>query len=333
MHCEIWPLQFVQVDGLLERLQQGVLLPTAITTGLFVLPSTTKEGDPLEIAIDRKGGLINTPRIVAVDHTGSFRCRCGSKACKEHDVSFLAEVREQESWWGPLLDEGSVSGIGAAHVAPYINERVVGQAFEVTAGCRAGRIPLSEGRLGARLVGADAAAWRGACLRAVIAITETGPAVCILREDTGAWVCGACERDQMCSHVRVASQLIGAEQKSALVEAKHEATPIGESVRSRLERVEERISQRNGRGTLRVGSAMIPPADLQLRPSRLARTVTRWRIGSAHRRMHSTWATATSPSIQSWPSAAGRWSIPAALGEMSASGSAASKDSSARRGP
>ena len=112
---------------------------------------------------------------MAIDHTGSFRCQCGAKSCKEHGLSFLAEVQEPGSWWGPLLDESG------AYVGAYLNERVVGQAFEVTAGERAGRIPLSGGRLGARLLGADAAAWRGPCLRTVVAVTETGPAICILQ--------------------------------------------------------------------------------------------------------------------------------------------------------
>jgi hypothetical protein len=134
---------------LLSELNRSKIPPIAVAPGLFLVPLLdASSGRLLDIsATDR--GLSSVPRLVKVDHTGSFRCLCGQRACRDHDLSFLEATRSMSGWW---------QGEEAIFTA-FDNSRPF--AREVTDGVP-WVLPLDQGGcVGGALRGVDAEAWKG----------------------------------------------------------------------------------------------------------------------------------------------------------------------------
>jgi hypothetical protein len=74
---------------ILSELSRSKVPPIAVAPGLFLVPLLdTPSGRLLDIfATDR--GLGNVPRLVKVDHMGSFRCLCGQELCRDHEMGLL----------------------------------------------------------------------------------------------------------------------------------------------------------------------------------------------------------------------------------------------------
>jgi hypothetical protein len=77
---------------LLEELRRGSVLPTVIVPGLFLMPHVSvDDGQLLDISLTAKGP-VNLPRLVKVDHLGEFKCMCGQRVCRDHDMGILRET-------------------------------------------------------------------------------------------------------------------------------------------------------------------------------------------------------------------------------------------------
>ncbi|GAQ90450.1 hypothetical protein KFL_006400060 [Klebsormidium nitens] len=85
--------------ALLSELTRSKIPPIAVAPGLFLVSLLdASSGRLLDIsATDR--GLSNVPRLVKVDHTVSFQCLCGQKACRDHEMGFLEGTRSMGGWW------------------------------------------------------------------------------------------------------------------------------------------------------------------------------------------------------------------------------------------
>jgi hypothetical protein len=85
--------------AVLSELSRSKIPPIAVAPGLFLVPLLdASSGRLLEVSATERG-LSNVPRVLKVDHMGSFRCLCGQRACRDHDMAFLEETRSMSGWW------------------------------------------------------------------------------------------------------------------------------------------------------------------------------------------------------------------------------------------
>jgi hypothetical protein len=167
-----------------------------------MLPRLKSDGGLLEVDLKPGGVPLDLPRLAAIDHGGRFVCMCGDgRACREHDLSFLQQAAAV--WWA-----GSVSGDVGGYFQPFIRPQAP-FALEVTLGDAVGIIRIDRsGRLGPRLEGLNARAWRGPRFRvfAVVGTDSEGDAVCSLGLG-GQPHCSRCKADMheqsLCSHLQL----------------------------------------------------------------------------------------------------------------------------------
>jgi hypothetical protein len=183
-------------------MSQSIIRPTIVARGVFLLPRLRRDGGLLEVDLKPGGVPVDLPRLAAVDHGGRFVCMCGDgRACREHDLGFLQQAIA--GWWArPVF--GGVGG----YFQPFIRPQAP-LVCEVTLGDAAGIIPIDRsGRLGPRLEGLNARAWRGPRFRvfAVVGTDSEGDAVCSLGLG-GQPHCSRCKvashEQSLCSHLQL----------------------------------------------------------------------------------------------------------------------------------
>jgi hypothetical protein len=217
--------------ALLLELSRSTIPPIAVAPGLFLVPLLdASSGRLLDIsATDR--GLSNVPRLVKVDHRGSFRCLCGQKACRDHKMGFLEATRLMGGWW----QNGE-----AIFDTAFDDSRLF--VREVTSGVL-WVLPLEQGEfLGGALFGLDAEAWKGGPHLRVFVVSnpEEEPVVCVLRGENAHCSNGDCSGSERCRH------LLGMLSKQTLPLIERAADGGGsEATRTLAEKRAERVTQRN----------------------------------------------------------------------------------------
>ncbi|GAQ84251.1 hypothetical protein KFL_001820040 [Klebsormidium nitens] len=177
--------------ALLSELHRSKIPPIAVAPGLFLLPQLdASSGRLLEVSATGRS-LSNVPRLVKVDHMGSFRCLCGQKACRDHDMRFLEATRLMSGWW-----QG-----GAAIFTAFDDSRPF--AREVTSGVP-WVLPWEQGGcLGSALFGLDAEAWKGGPHLRVFVVSDPGeePVVCVLGGEGAHCSSINCTGPERCRHL------------------------------------------------------------------------------------------------------------------------------------
>jgi hypothetical protein len=218
--------------AILSKLSRSKVPPIAVAPGLFLLPQLdAPSGRLLDIsATDR--GLVNVPRLVKVDHMGSFRCLCGQKACRDHDVGFLEATRLMGGWW----QNGEAIFTAFDDSRPFVREVTSGVSWV---------LPLEPGGcVGGALFGLDAEAWKGGPQLRVFVVSnpEEKPVVCVLVGENAH--CGEvdCTGPKRCRH------LLGVLSNQSLPLIERAADGGGsEGTRTLAERRAERVGQREAR--------------------------------------------------------------------------------------
>jgi hypothetical protein len=183
--------------AILSKLIRSKVPPIAVTPGLFLVPQLdATTGRLLDISITDRG-VVNCPRLVKVDHTGAFRCLCGQRACRDHDMAFLEETRLMGGWWqggDPIITAFDES-------RPFVREVTSGVPW---------LLPLNHrGCVGDVLHGPDAEAWRGGPQLRVFVVSDPGktPVVCTLGGTSTHCSGIECAGQERCQHLsRVCSK-------------------------------------------------------------------------------------------------------------------------------
>ncbi|GAQ91414.1 hypothetical protein KFL_007800010, partial [Klebsormidium nitens] len=215
--------------ALLSELGRSKIPPIAVAPGLFLVPLLdASSGRLLDIfATDR--GLINVPRLVKVDHTRSFRCLCGHKECRDHDMSFLEATRSMSGWW----QNGAAIFTAFDNTHPFVREVTSGKPWV---------LPLDQnGGVGGVLRGLDAEAWKGGPHLRVVVSSNPGeePVVCVLGGEVAHCSNINCTVPERCRHLLS----VLSKQSLPLIER---AIDGGRSEATRVyaERRDERVAQR-----------------------------------------------------------------------------------------
>ncbi|GAQ90085.1 hypothetical protein KFL_005970060 [Klebsormidium nitens] len=187
--------------AILGELKWSAVPPTIIAAGFFLLPQLDVNYRLLDISL-RDGRPVNVPRLVQVDHLGNYKCMCGQRACREHEVGFLRDTSFLDDWWQSASKE----------VEPPFGSFSGGKSFarEVT-GPGLGRVlPLDrDGHLGVPLIGLNAEAWLGPQLRAFVTCegADDSPAVCVLAGRSA--FCSRCSEQERCPHIQRVLSITG----------------------------------------------------------------------------------------------------------------------------
>ncbi|GAQ93654.1 hypothetical protein KFL_017640010, partial [Klebsormidium nitens] len=217
--------------ALLSEMSRSKIPPMAVAPGLFLVPLLDdSNGRLLDISTTDRG-LVNVPRLVKVDHMGSFWCLCGQRTCRDHDMAFLEETRLMGGWWrggDPIFKAFDES-------RPFVREITSGVPWV---------LPLDHGGrcLGGVLHGPDAEAWRGGPQLRVFVGSDPGeePVVCVLGGETAHCSGVDCSGSERCRHLlRVLSK-----QTLPLTERAIDSGCKSEATRVYAERRAERIAQR-----------------------------------------------------------------------------------------
>jgi hypothetical protein len=92
------PLELGAV-AILSELGRSSIPPIAVAPGLFLVPLIGgSDGRLLDLLVTKRG-VVNLPRLVKIDHTGSFWCLCGQRASRDHNMGFLEATRLMGGWW------------------------------------------------------------------------------------------------------------------------------------------------------------------------------------------------------------------------------------------
>ncbi|GAQ93584.1 hypothetical protein KFL_016780010, partial [Klebsormidium nitens] len=229
------PLELGTV-AVLSELSRSKIPPIAVAPGLFLLPLLdAPSGRLLDIsATDR--GLLNVPRLVKVDHMGGFRCLCGQKTCRDHDMSFLEATRLMSGWW----QNGEAIFTAFDDSRPFVREVTDGVPWV---------LPLEQGGcLGGTLFGLDAEAWKGGPHLRVFVVSNPGeePVVCVLWGENAHCSGVDCTGFERCRH------LLGVLSKQTLPLIERATNGGGsQTTRTLAERRAERVEQREA-GTMRL---------------------------------------------------------------------------------
>ncbi|GAQ93642.1 hypothetical protein KFL_017490010, partial [Klebsormidium nitens] len=220
----------------LSELRRSKIPPIAVAPGLFLLPLLdVPSGRLLDIAATDRG-LSNVPRLVKVDHMGSFRCLCGQKACRDHEVGFLEATRSVSGWW----QGGEAIFTAFDESRPFVREVTSGVPWV---------LPLEQGGcVGGALFGLDAEAWKGGPQLRAIVVNNPGeePVVCVLWGENAHCSGVDCTGSERCRHLlRVLSK-----QSVPLIERAADGGG-SEATRTLAERRAERVEQREA-GTRRL---------------------------------------------------------------------------------
>jgi hypothetical protein len=229
------PREFGTV-ALLSELSRSRIPPIPVAPGLFLVPLLdASSGRLLDIsATDR--GLSKAPRLVKVDHMGSFRCLCGQRACRDHDMGSLEATRLMDGWW----QGGEALFTAFDDSRPFVREVTNGVPWV---------LPLEQGEfLGGALFGLDAEAWRGGPQLRVFVVNNPGekPVVCVLWGEKAHCSDIECTGSERCRH------LLGVLSKQTLPLVELAIDGHGsEGTRTLVERRAERVEQREA-GTRRL---------------------------------------------------------------------------------
>ncbi|GAQ93634.1 hypothetical protein KFL_017380010, partial [Klebsormidium nitens] len=223
------PRELGTVAVLSELRRSKGVPPIAIAPGLFLVPLLdARSGRILDVsATDR--GLVNVPRLVKIDHTGSFRCLCGQRACRDHDMSFLEATRLMGGWWhtGEAIFTAFDDG------RPFEREVTRGVPWV---------LPLEQGGcVGGALFGLNAEAWKGGPHLQVIVVSNPGekPVVCVLWGENAHCSDVDCSGPERCRH------LLSVLSKPTLPLIERAIDGGGsEATRTLAERRAERVEQR-----------------------------------------------------------------------------------------
>jgi hypothetical protein len=223
--------------AILSELSRSKVPPIAVAPGLFLVPLLdAPSGHLLDIfATDR--GLDNVPRLVKVDHMGSFRCLCGQKMCRDHEMGLFEATRLMGGWW-----QGGEEAIFTTFddSRPFVREVTSGVPWV---------LPLDQqGGVGDVLIGVDAEAWKDGPHLRVFVVSNPGekPVVCVLGGEKTHCSDIECSGSERCRHLlRVLS-------KQTLPRIERTIDGGGsEATRTLVERRAERVGQREA-GTSRL---------------------------------------------------------------------------------
>jgi hypothetical protein len=215
--------------AILSELSRSRVPPIAVATGLFLVPLLdAPSGRLLDIfATDR--GLGNVPRLVKVDHMGSFRCLCGQKMCRDHEMGLLEATCLMGGWW----QGGEAIFTTFDDSRPFVREVTSGVPWV---------LPLDQqGGVGDVLIGVDAKAWKDGPHLRVFVVSNPGekPVVCVLGGEKTHCSDIECSGSERCRHLlRVLS-------KQTLPRIERTIDGGGsEATRTLAERRAERVGQR-----------------------------------------------------------------------------------------
>jgi hypothetical protein len=178
--------------AVLSELSRSKIPPIAVAPGLCFVPLLdAASGRLLDIsATDR--GLVNVPRLVRVDHMGNFRCLCGHKVCRDHEVGFLEATRLMGGWW---KNGEAIFDTAFDDSRPFVRKVTSGVPWV---------LPLEQGGcVEGALFGLDAEAWKGGTQLRVFVVSNPGekPVVCVLWEEK-AYCSGVdCTGIERCPHL------------------------------------------------------------------------------------------------------------------------------------
>ncbi|GAQ86177.1 hypothetical protein KFL_002740160 [Klebsormidium nitens] len=176
--------------ALLSELHRSKIPPIAVAPGLFLVPLLdARTGRLLDISATERG-FVTVPRLVKVDHTGSFQCLCSQKACRDTTCRFW----RRRVLWAAGGREGRPS-------SAFDGSRSF--AREVTHGVP-WVLPLEQGGcVGGVLYGLDAFAWkRGPHLRVIVASNPgEEPVVCVLGGEVAHCSSINCTGPERCRHL------------------------------------------------------------------------------------------------------------------------------------